>query len=337
LKRIFRTGAKMVPSDALTRFTSLPENRSAHEAVARLAAAFVGRGDFPLLVLHGPPGSGKSHLVAGLIERVVQTIPDVTAQTAAAAELGRTLLMPPAERQPTVRDLGGCDLLAVEDLQHLPPGAADDLAAILDRRQARRKPTVVTAVRGPADLGLPARLTDRLAGGLVVGIAPLGPASRVQLAQALCSAHEIRVTEEVISWLAQDPGGGRPILGNITRLGALAKLHPPPLSMRVVTAELVAPPVTDGSALDRIATEVAARYRVGVKALKGQSRVANVVWPRQVAMYAARAAGLSLAEIGRYFGGRDHTTVLHACEKVADRLANDPGLGQELRDLGSMV
>ena len=126
------------------------------------------------------------------------------------------------------------------------------------------------------------------------------------------------------------------MLGNISRLGALAKMHPPPLSMRVVTAELVAPPVADESPLDRIATEVATRYRVGVKALRGPSRVANVVWPRQVAMYAARAAGLSLAEIGRYFGGRDHTTVLHACEKVAGRLEKDVGLNQELRDLGAL-
>lgn len=323
-------------SDALSRFTVLPENRSAHRAVARLAAARARRADFPLLVLHGPPGSGKSHLVGGLVERVARAVPDGTVQTLAAAELGRTSMMPPVERQPAVRDAGGCDLLVLEDVQHWPAGAADELAAILDRRQARRKPTVVTGVRGPADLDLPTRLTSRLAGGLVVGIAPLGPAGRAQLAQALCSAHELRVTEDVISWLAQDPGGARPILGNISRLGVLAKLHPPPLSMAVVAAELVAPPGPDVSPLDRIATAVAKRHRVGVKVMRGKSRMANVVWPRQVAMTAARAAGLTLAEIGRYFGGRDHTTVLHACEKVVGRATTDAGLAQELRDLESL-
>src|SRR5262249_30870450 len=149
-----------------------------------------------------------------------------TAQTAAAAELGRDLLQPPIERRVVAREAVGCDLLVIEDVQHLPPAAGDELAAIFDRRQARQRPTVVTAVRGPAELGHPARLASRLGGGLVVGILPLGESSRRQLATALCDDRGLKVTDDVIAWLARDPGGARPILGGIAHLEALARLHP---------------------------------------------------------------------------------------------------------------
>jgi chromosomal replication initiator protein len=313
--------------DALSRFIPLPENRSALRAVERLATG----AEFPLLFLHGPPGSGKSHLAGGLIERFTRTDPARTAQSAAAAELGRSLLQMPQDRQPVIRETAGCDLLVVEDVQHLPPAAADELAYILDHRQARRMPTVVTAVRGPADLRAPARLNSRFVGGLVVGIAPLGEASRRDLAVRLCAERGLPIAEDLLGWLARDPGGARPILGAIARLEALAKQHPV-LTLPVVMDQLP-DLVEDESPLARLTARVAARFKVAEKALRGPSRVKNVVWPRQVAMYVARQAGFSLPVIGAYFGGRDHTTVMHSCDKVAQAAAEDMQLARELMDL----
>src|SRR5947209_1502685 len=175
------------------RLVPLPENRSAREAVDRLAEAVRRGADFPLLFLHGPPGAGKSHLATTLIEQVAQGEPPRTAQTLAAAELGRELLRPPVERREVSREAVGADLLVIEDVQHLPPAAGGELAGILDRRQARRRATLVTAVRGPAELEHAARLTSRLAGGLVVGIPPLSEPSRRQLAAALCADRQLKV------------------------------------------------------------------------------------------------------------------------------------------------
>jgi chromosomal replication initiator protein len=315
------------------RFVPLPEHRSAWQAVDRLAKAVARGADFPLLYLNGPPGSGKSHLANSLIERIAQG--ERSAQTLAAAELGRELLMPPMERRETSREAVGSDLLVIEDVQHLPPAAGGALAAIIDRRQARRRATVVTAVRGPAELEHAARLTSRLTGGLVVGIPPLGEPSRRQLAAALCADRQLKVTDDVIAWLARDPGGARPIFGGIAHLEVLAKLHPPPLSLSVVTAELPELP-QDGSPLERIAEQVAERYRVSVKTLRGPSRVKNVAWARQVAMSVARSAGFSFLQIGAFFG-RDHSTVMHSCAKVADRAKAEPGVARELRDLCSVT
>jgi chromosomal replication initiator protein len=315
-----------------TRFVPLPENCSAHQAVDRLAEAVRRGADMPLLCIHGPPGAGKSHLVSTLVESVATGKPPRTAQVLAAAELGRDLLQPPIERRVVVREAAGCDLLVIEDVRHLPLAAGDELAGILDRRQARRRATVVTAVRGPAELGHPARLESRLAGGLVVSISPLSEASRRQLAAALCEDRQLRVDDDVIAWLARDPGGARPILGGIAHLEALAKRHPPPLTLDMVTKELPAAPAPEGSPLEWIAERVAERFRVPVKALRGPSRVKNVAWARQVAMTVARGAGFSFPQIGAFFG-RDHSTVMHSCTKVGERATEDAGLAKELREL----
>lgn len=319
----------MVP---LSRFVQLPENRSAYQAVVRLAAAE----EVPLLFLHGPPGSGKSHLANALIEHFTQLDGTRTAQVMSAAELGRALMQSPQDRFPFSKEAIGCDLLVLEDVQHLPPGAAEEITHILDRRQRRSRPTLVTSSRGPAELELPARLSGRLAGGLVVGLQPLTLASRLELATAICRQKKLKVEDAVINWLARDPGGARPILGEISRLEVLAKLHPPPLKLSVVTTELP-PVVSEDSPLDRLLTLVAAKFHVPVKALKGPSRTRNVVWPRQVAMYLARQSGVSFPQIGSYFGGRDHTTVMHSCEKVAKRVADDLALAKQLQEMQSTL
>ena len=190
-------------------------------------------------------------------------------------------------------------------------------------------------MRGPAELTLSSRLRSRLAGGLVIGISPLSAPSRKRLAQDWCLERRLKVADEVIDWLARDPGGARPILGNIILLEVLSKRFPPPLTMNIVRAELLEPKERDKSPLDALIAEVSTRFRVSERLLLGSSRSRNVVWPRQVAMYIARKAGFSFPAIGAYFGGRDHTTVMHGCSKVEAALATDVTLALEILELQS--
>ena len=322
------------PTDALARFVQLPENRAAFRAIEQFAEAVVREIDSPLLFLHGPTGSGKSHLIAGLIERATLGESSRTAQMLSAAEFGRVLLQAPLLRSEDSREALASDLLVIEDVQHMPPAAGDELASILDRRQARRKAVVVTASRSSAELNCSSRLAGRLAGGLSVAIQPLSEPSRRELGVALCRERKLKVADDVVAWLARDPGGARPILGDIARLVQLSKAHKPPLTLAVVTKELPVP-AADQSPMARIVELVAERSRLSPKALVGPSRVANIAQARHLAMYLARQTGVTLVEIGRHFGGRDHTTVMHGCEKIEAAIAKDPRLGQQVRDLRS--
>ena len=169
----------------------------------------------------------------------------------------------------------------------------------------------------------------------MVGITPLYASSRKTLVKEWCRERKLKVADEVIDWLARDPGGARPILGNITLLEVLAKQFPPPLTMRVVQSQIPDSTAENTSPLDSLIAAISKRFHVNEKLLLGPSRSRNVVWPRQVAMYIARQAGLTLTQIGAYFGGRDHTTVMHSCDKVEKALATDATLAHDIQELQS--
>jgi chromosomal replication initiator protein len=322
-------------------FLVLPENRSAVRAARAVARGLLAgrRVAFPILVLHGPPGTGKTHLTSTLL-RHLGNAPDVlTARTVAVGDLARAAASDDEAVGFADRDLLACDLLVLEDVQHLPAREADAVCDLLDRRAARRKAVVATASAGPAALDhLPRRLTSRLASGLVVQLEPLSPTSRRVLLAEAARLRRLRLTPDALDWLAgHGTGGGvRPLLGLLGNLAHAAPSYPGPLD-RTACEEILSgtgQPTSAGRDVSGIVRRVAAAFGVGEKELLGASRLRRVLVPRQVAMYLARElCGLSLPRLGAAFGGRDHTTVLHACRKVEADLAADDRLAGVVRQL----
>jgi chromosomal replication initiator protein len=228
----------------------------------------------------------------------------------------------------------------VEDLQHLPARAVEALVQLLDYLHARQRLVVVTALAGPQQLGhrgvrFPARLTSRLAGGLVVGLEPLQAASRLALLLDKAQRRQLAVSRDVLSWLAEHlTGGGRQLEGALARLETLARLHARPLDVAVVAVHFREQVEASQVTVERIAQRVCGYFRVEARQLQSRRRHRNVLLPRQVGMYLARQlTALSLDQIGAFFGGRDHSTVLHACRKVEQALGQDPLLSGVVRQL----
>jgi chromosomal replication initiator protein len=315
----------------------LPENRAAHQAVGRVRACVVratrgegarGRRAINPLFLHGPAGTGKSHLVEDLLRQAGGQA-TLTASLLQAADLSGGL-PGPGEELDAARS---ADLVVVEDLHHLPARAVEAFVGLVDHCLARERQLVCTATAGPAQLSqLPGRLTSRLSQGLVVGLGLLGPDSRLDYLRARAGG---LAGAEVLGWVAQNtPGSVRQLEGVLVRLRGLAGVlgRPPQL------AEVEDAFRTDAEArtptVERIAQRVGRYFRVELQQLCSGRRSRDVLAPRQVAMYLARQlTPLSLEQIGAYFGGRDHSTVLHACRKVEQALGGDARLSGAVRAL----
>jgi len=333
-------GAPSQRHPTLARFLTLPENNAALHAVRELAAFFEGQRDQPPfnpLVLHGPPGAGKSHLASGLAravglregKRVLHRSCRELRLQPVAADRTRMQQEQPAFLKELGEEAAECDLFLLEDLQQLPPAAVATLVGLLDRRLSENRPTVFTALTGPRRLAhrtgkFPSRLTSRLAAGLVVGLEPLGASSRRALLVELAQRRQLALSGEVADWLAANlASSARQLEGAIRQLESLGHLGKKPTLAMV--AEHFGPQMEAlRPSVDRIVEHVGGYFQIEPGELQSRRRFRNILIPRQVGMYLARQlTGLSLEQIGAYFGGRDHTTVLHACRKVEQAMKKD--------------
>ena len=332
------------PPLTFARFVRAPENGSALSAVQEAAREIGSRHPYRLanpLFLHGPAGTGKTHLVSALVAEVTRQAPALVVTVTPASDF--SLSTPQPSPEPAAVESGfdpeaarRSDLWVVEDLQHLPVRAVEAFVQTFDFLHARQCPMVFTALAGPRHLAnLSARLASRLVGGLVVGLEPLGPASRLALLEDKAQRRQLAVGRDVLAWLAEHlTGGGRQLEGAIARLEALARLQHRPLDVAAVAEHFREQAEAGRPTVERIAQRVGGYFRVEPRQLQSRRRSRRVLVPRQVGMYLARQlTALSLEQIGAYFGGRDHSTVLHACRKVEQALAHDASLSGAVRRL----
>jgi chromosomal replication initiator protein len=338
------------PLDARLTFESFVVGRSntlAHAAAKQVAAA--KRSDavmFNPLYIHAGVGLGKTHLLQAI--------------TWAGNAMGeRKLLYLTAEKfmygfvsalrtqtalafKETLRGIG---VLVIDDLQFLQGKSTQaefchTLNALID---AGRQ-VVIASDRPPSELeSLDDRVRSRLAGGLVVEMGPLGEELRFEILKARVMAARAHhpsfdVPLPVLGYIAKTvTHNGRDLEGALNRLLAHNKLTGHAVTLEMAEREvrdLIRPQEPKRVKIEDIQRVVARQYNVSRSDLLSSRRTANVVRPRQVAMYLAKTLTLrSLPEIGRRFGGRDHTTVLHAVRKIEGLVGADMALAEEIEIL----
>ncbi|MEN6407128.1 MAG: DnaA/Hda family protein [Thermoguttaceae bacterium] len=318
---------------AACHFLAGPENRLVEVAVR----AVVEQSDlgYNPLFLYGPTGTGKSHVAQGLAAACKARDPRMRVVCIAAVDFARQLAdaiesQAVEEFRAKYREAG---LLVFEDLGQLATRKKERLAAqeelihTLDAMVSAGRWVIVTAQVAMAELPelLPA-LRSRLAAGLAIPLAPPGSEARRAILRQLASLRGIGLPDVVVDLLAEEIHGAAPELA-----GALENLT---ASLRWDAAEVDLPGVRRFLAIrnkrqqptmHEIALATARHFSIRLSELRSSDRRRTLVAARGVAAYLARrCAGESLQEIGRYFGGRDHTTVLHSCRKTEERFQTDP-------------
>jgi chromosomal replication initiator protein len=335
------------PLDARLSFETFVVGRSntlAHAAAKQVATA--KRGDavmFNPLYIHAGVGLGKTHLLQAVTwtgnatgERKVLYL------TAEKFMYGFVSALRTQTALAFKEALRGIGVLVIDDLQFLQGKSTQaefchTLNALID---AGRQ-VVIASDRPPSDLeSLDDRVRSRLAGGLVVEMAPLGEELRFEILKARVMAARSHhpsfdVPLPVLAYIAKTvTHNGRDLEGALNRLLAHNKLTGHAVTLEMAEREvrdLIRPQEPKRVKIEDIQRVVARQYNVSRSDLLSSRRTANVVRPRQVAMYLAKTLTLrSLPEIGRRFGGRDHTTVLHAVRKIEGLVGNDMALAEEI-------
>jgi chromosomal replication initiator protein len=301
---------------------------------------------FNPLLIHAGVGLGKTHLLQSVTVKINAMGERNALYLTAERFMYRFASALKNQNALAFKDvLRGIDVLVVDDLQfltgkHSQAEFSHTLNSLLD---AGRQ-VVVAADRTPTDLeSLDERVRSRLAGGLCVEIGILGEELRLEIlsgrVNAACAHHPgFDVPAPVLAYIARTiTHNGRDLEGALNRLLAHSKLTSQPITLELAERELrdlVRPADIKRVRIEDIQRVVARRYNVSRSDLLSSRRTANVVRPRQIAMYLAKTLTLrSLPEIGRRFGGRDHTTVLHAVRKIESLIGQDTSLAAEIEAL----
>src|SRR6185437_1766965 len=304
--------------------------------------------DIPLLYIHGGFGFGKTHLL-----------------NAAALEFrkrGKRTLFLRAEdfmrhflgalyRKDTLafkEELRTAEVLIIDDLQHICRSAAtaSEFLYTVNAFADLRRRVVIAADRAPQALeGLGADVKSRLAGGLCVGLDKPNRDTRLAILKSRAAEFtrhkpDVVLPDSVLERIADmDDASPRELIGVFTKLATYADLTKKPVTLEVAeeSVGLRAGPGAKTS-IEDIQRKTAEFYKLEVKDFHSPQRARRVARPRQVAMYLSRKiTNRSLPEIGRRFGGRDHTTVLHACRRIEALIDEDPLFRQEVDFLSQML
>lgn len=318
-----------------------PSNQLAYAAASRVAEARPGETPmFNPLYAHAGVGLGKTHLLQALAHAANENHRRAIYLTAERFMSGFVSSLTAQTSIAFKERLRAIDLLIIDDVQFLQGKSIQQefchtINALID---AGRQ-IVVAADRPPSDLeNLDERVLSRFKGGLCVDIGPLDEALRLKiLSTRIATAREahpsFHVPPDVVAYVARTiVTNGRDLEGAINRLLAHVTLNGAPLTVETAEAairDLVRAQDPRRVKIDDIQKLVASHYNISRAEILSSRRTANVVRPRQIAMYLSKVLTLrSLPEIGRRFGGRDHTTVLHAVRKIEELASKDKGLSE---------
>jgi chromosomal replication initiator protein len=338
-----------LPVDARYSFDNFVVGKSNELAYnAALAMAEPGAPGFNPLFLHGTTGLGKTHLMHAIGNAYLAR--HAHAKVAyLSAEKFMVEFLAAMRAKDTIsfkQRLRSVDLLMIDDVQFIAgkESTQEEFFHTMNEIIGAGKRLVITADRSPQNLeGIQDRILSRMAWGLVADINPADYELRLNILHAKVStlANRVAVPDDVIEFLARKiTANVRELEGALNRVTAFALLVNKPITLEF-TRETLADLLRAHEkklTIDEIQRKVADYYGLKMTDLLSERRSREVARPRQIAMYLAKKlTPRSLPEIGRRFGNRDHTTVMHAVKKVEELRGKDPEIDSDVATLARLL
>jgi chromosomal replication initiator protein len=326
------------PDCTFDNFVIGPGNRLAHAAAVGVADN-PGRAYNPLFI-HGGVGLGKSHLLQAVCLKISQTNPNATmyyiscegfmTQFIDAVQAGQM-----NDFRHRYRDV---DVLVIDDIHFLAKRdrTQEEFFHTFNALYQANKQIILSSDAPPEEIpDLEERLVSRFKWGLVTKVDPPEYETRVEIVKAKARIRGIDIKEDVACLIAERIKANiRELEGAVTKLQILSKVEGKPIDVALAAAALGDVAVAAAPSIQAIVTAITSYYGVRLADLQSKRRQQSVVLPRQICMFLARKLTRhSLEEIGGFFGGRDHTTVMHALKTIEGRCEQDPKLDAVIRQM----
>ncbi|MER2175573.1 MAG: chromosomal replication initiator protein DnaA [Carnobacterium sp.] len=340
-KTLFKKDIQLNTKYTFDTFVIGKGNQMAH-AAALVVAEEPGTIYNPLF-FYGGVGLGKTHLMHAIGHQMLLLNPDARVKYVSSETFANDFInsIQNKTQEKFRNEYRSVDLLLVDDIQFFADkeGTQEEFFHTFNALYDDRKQIVLTSDRLPNEIPkLQERLVSRFAWGLSVDITPPDLETRIAILRKKANAERLEIPGDTLSYIAgQIDSNIRELEGALVRVQAYAAIE-----SRDITTSLAADALksmlpsakpTTLTILD-IQNAVSKYYQLSIADLKGKKRIKSIVLPRQIAMYLSRElTSNSLPKIGAEFGGKDHTTVIHAYEKIVHVLSADDQLKQEITDI----
>ena len=312
-------------------------------AAAEAVAESPGKTDYNPLFLYGGVGLGKTHLMHSIGNFVADQYPDVKVLYVTSETFTSEFITAIREdRKDEFKDkYRECDLLLMDDVQFLEGKVEtqEEMFHTFNTLYNNNKQIVLTSDQPPKELtALEARLTSRFAMGLTADITIPDYETRTAILEKKLHQEHLDIDQTVKDFITRNVVSNiRDLEGALNKITAYARLTNAQISL-ALAEQALKDQLVDNQKPDvtvpYIQQIVAAHYNITTADLSGRKRTQSIVLPRQIAMYLSRKLlDVSLPDVGKYFGGRDHSTVIHSCEKIANEIESDEKLRVIVNDL----
>ena len=338
--RLANRGIHLNPKYTFDNFVVGPSNQFA-QAAAKRVGENPGFAYNPLF-LYGGFGLGKTHLMNAIGNTIVDKNPGMTVYYVSAEQFTNEVIS--AIRHEKMGDFKdkyrNVDVLIIDDIQFIANKTTtqEEFFHTFNSLYEKQRQIVISSDRAPLEISdITDRLRSRFSMGLIADIQPPEVETKVAIIYKKAALEKLVISEEVAYFIATKVKSNiRELEGCLIKLGAHASLTGMPINRemaRNVLKDLISDddrPVT----VDLIQKTVCEYFGIKLIELKAKKRTKEIANARQIAMYVARQLTQhSLTEIGRYFGGKDHATVIYACKQVEEKREKDENLNKSIENI----